>query len=63
MFSLSSSRLGLFLKVRKLSLVRGLEESDKFEFARNRIGVPSRISRIIIIVLVLMITIRTANIY
>lgn len=63
MFSLSSSRLGLFLKVRKLSLVRGLEESDKFEFARNRIGIQSRISRIIIIVLVLMITIRTANIY
>lgn len=51
------------MKVRKLSLVRGLEESDKFEFARNRIGIQSRISRIIIIVLVLMITIRTANIY
>ena len=56
-------RVGHLLKVRDLSLARGLEESDRsLELLGNRVGTQSGISRIIIIVLVL-ITIRTANIY
>ena len=56
--SLSSTKVSHLLKVRNLSLARGLKESDgRLELLEYRVRTQSGISRIIVIVLVLITTI------
>lgn len=56
--SLSSTKVSHLLKVRNLSLARGLKESDgRLELLEYRVRTQSGISRIIVMVLLLITTI------